>query len=86
LLLQLPLGVYLPTGVSFRIGDEPNKGLKVETCIESGCAAKALVSEGEIAALVAGARLTVSVRDRKREVVTFEMPGGGFAEAYARLN
>jgi invasion protein IalB len=86
LLLRLPLGVYLPTGVSLGVGDQPRKGIKVETCIQSGCAARSLVSEDEIAALREGAKLSVAVRDRTRKVVNFEFPGGGFAEAYAKLN
>jgi len=86
LLLRLPLGVYLPGGILLRIGDQPEKRLAVETCTENGCAAKTAVTKDEIAALLRGANLVVSVRDEKRKTVTFQILGGGFDKAYTRLN
>jgi invasion protein IalB len=86
LLVRVPLGVFLPAGVFLRIGDQPKKGVKVETCLDTGCAARFVITKDELAALQEGAKMAVEVRDRDAKLITFEMPGGGFDEAYAKLN
>ena len=44
LLVRVPLGVFLPAGVFLRIGDQPKKGVKVETCVDTGCAARFVIT------------------------------------------
>jgi invasion protein IalB len=87
LLLKLPLNVYLPEGVRLRIGGEPTKVLKIQTCIPRGCVAASRISEAELAAMLKGEKLTVSVKGvYDKKPVTLQISGGGFDKAYAKLN
>jgi invasion protein IalB len=87
LLLKLPLNVYLPEGVRLRIGGEPVKALKIQTCVPGGCMAASRISEAELAAMLKGEKLTVSVKGvYDKKPVTLQISGGGFDKAYAKLN
>jgi invasion protein IalB len=87
LLLLLPLNVDLEKGVRLRIGGEPVKALKIQTCIRSGCTAASRITEAELAAMLKGEKLTVSMKGRyDKTPVTLQISGGGFDKAYAKLN
>ena len=54
LLLQLPLGLHLPTGVSVQIGQSDAKVIPFQICDQNGCMAQYAVTEAEIAAMQRG--------------------------------
>ena len=85
--LKLPLNIYLPEGVRLRIGGGPVKALKIQTCVRAGCAAALPISKDELAAMLKGEKLTVSVKHQYNKTpVTFQISGSGFDKAYAKLN
>jgi invasion protein IalB len=87
LLLKLPLNVDLEKGVRLRIGGEPAKALKIQTCLQSGCTAATRITEAELAAMLKGEKLAVSMKGRyDKTPVTLQISGGGFDKAYAKLN
>src|SRR5262249_9568009 len=83
LLIQGPLGIYLPAGISIQIGNDKPKALPVQSCDRSGCVAQSTMTDEEIAALRGGANLTVTMLDLKKAPVKLQVPGLGFAAAYA---
>jgi invasion protein IalB len=85
--LKLPLNVDLEKGVRLRIGGEPAKALKIQTCLQSGCTAATRITEAELAAMLKGEKLAVSMKGRyDKTPVTLQISGGGFDKAYAKLN
>jgi len=85
MLFGLPLGTYLPAGVSLQFGKEAAKTLPVQSCDRSGCVAEYAVTEAEIGAMLKGANLTVAVQNQQKQPVKLEVPVAGFAEAYAKI-
>jgi invasion protein IalB len=85
LLLQLPLGVYLPAGVSLRIGKGEAKTLPYESCDQAGCVAEYAVTDAELSAMAKGANLTVSAANRQKKSFNIEVSSDGFAAAYAKI-
>jgi invasion protein IalB len=85
LLVQLPLGIYLPAGATLQVGKDPAKGVPLQTCDQSGCIAEYPITDAEIAAMVKGADLTVSMKNMQNESVPFTMPVLGFAAVYAKI-
>ncbi len=86
MLLQVPLGVYLPAGVSLQIGKDAPKTLPYKGCAQGGCIAEYAVTEAEIGAMLKGSDLTISVQNQNRQpAFTVTVPVTGFAEAYAKI-
>ena len=85
MLLGLPLGTYLPAGVSLQFGKEAAKPLPIQSCDRSGCLAEYAVSEAEIGAMLKGADVTISIQDQQKKPISVTVPVAGFAEAYAKI-
>jgi invasion protein IalB len=86
LMVQVPLGVYLPAGAVLQIGNDPAKTLPFKGCDQGGCMAEYAVTEAEIAAMSKGADLKVSVQNQNQKpAFTVAVPTTGFAAAYAKV-
>jgi invasion protein IalB len=86
MLLQVPLGIYLPAGISLQFGKDPARKLVVQSCNQGGCVAEYSITDAELAAMLKGADLTVVVQSaQKREPITILVPAAGFAAAYAKI-
>ena len=86
LLLQVPLGVYLPAGASLEIGKTGAKTLQYRGCDQAGCLAEYAINDEEIASMAKGADLTISVQNQNRKpAFTITVPVTGFAAAYAKV-
>ncbi len=86
LMVQVPLGVYLPAGASLQIGDGEPKTLPFKGCDQGGCLAEYAVTEAEIAAMTKGSDLKVSVENQNQKpAFTLTVPVTGFAAAYAKI-
>jgi invasion protein IalB len=83
--ILLPLGIEIGYGASVQIGHAPAAILLLRSCNQNGCFAEYAISQNEIAALIKGERVRVSVRDRHRTMVRYRVSGAGFAEAYAKI-
>ena len=51
MVVQVPLGVYLPAGASLQIGKDETKTLPFKGCDRGGCVAEYAITESEIAAM-----------------------------------
>ncbi|MGH6825778.1 invasion associated locus B family protein [Methyloceanibacter sp.] len=86
MMLQVPLGVYLPAGASLQIGQDEAKTLPFKGCDQGGCVAEYAVTEAEIAAMAKGSDLKISVQNQNQQpAFTVTVPVTGFAAAYAKV-
>jgi invasion protein IalB len=85
MLFSLPLGSYLPAGVSLQFGNGEAKALAIQNCDRSGCLARYAVTEAELGAMQKGSDLTLTLQDMQKQPITFTVPVNGFAQAYAKI-
>jgi invasion protein IalB len=86
LLMQLPLGVYLPAGATLQIGKDEAKTLPFTSCARGGCIAEYAITDAELAAIAKGADITISAQGGvSRKPFTLTVPALGFAAAYAKI-
>jgi len=81
----VPMGIYLPAGVSLQFGQGEAKKVPLRSCDSSGCLAEYAPSDPELGAMAKGQPLMVSVQDGDRKPVTVQVPSTGFAAAYAKI-
>lgn len=85
ILLQLPMGLYLPGGVGVEIDDKKPEQFSLQTCDVQGCYGGGPLSKDLLASLERGTRLTVIFQNPAQEKITVPMAIGNFSEAYARI-
>jgi invasion protein IalB len=85
LMLQVPLGVSLPKGLTVQFGGDNPKAIAFQSCSVNGCLAEYPITETEIASLLNGADLTLSVHTSNNTPLTFRISAAGFANAYAKM-
>jgi invasion protein IalB len=85
LLLALPLGVYLPPGVTLQFGDGGAKAIPFQSCNPGGCVAEYAITQAEIASLLNGADLALSVQTPDKASFKSRISTAGFAAAYAKI-
>jgi invasion protein IalB len=85
LLIQLPLGIYLPAGASLKIGENKAKTLPFKSCDRFGCLAEYAITDSEIAAMSKGSGLAITMTRLTQQPITMTVPMDGFAAAYAKV-
>jgi invasion protein IalB len=85
MLVLVPLGIYLPTGVTLQFGQAEAKRASLQNCDSTGCLAEYPIADTEIGAMLKGQDLTVSVQDPNKQPITLKVPSTGFAAAYAKI-
>jgi invasion protein IalB len=86
LVVQVPLGVYLPAGASLQIGEDAAKTLPYKGCDQSGCVAEYAITDAEIASMTKGSDLKISVQNQNQQpAFTITVPVTGFGAAYAKV-
>ena len=86
IMLQLPLGVLLPAGVTLQFGKTGGKTIAFRNCEAVGCLAEYFPSDAEINALVNGADLTLVVQTLDKKPFAAKLPAEGFSTAYAKIS
>src|SRR4029078_9095347 len=61
LLIQAPIGIYLPAGVTIQFGQDTAKALPFQICTPAGCLAEYPISEAELAGMQKGNDLTARI-------------------------
>ena len=85
MLIHLPHGLFLPAGVSLKVGEGKPKALVVQTCDAKGCYAGAALDKDQVSAMHSGKDLTVGFQNLEKKPLSIAMPLAGFAAAYAKL-
>ena len=85
LALQLPLGIYLPGGVSMQFGKAAAKTIPIISCDQNGCYAEYAVTDAEIKSMLNAENLQVAVQTRDQKPLSVTVPFAGFDVAYSKL-
>lgn len=86
LMIQLPVGLFLPGGVSLQIDESKPQALVIQTCDLKGCYAATTVAPELLAAMKSGKRLSVIFQNLNKENVNLAFVLSGFAEGYDKIN
>jgi invasion protein IalB len=84
-LLQLPLGLYLPAGASYQVDENAPQRLSIRNCNRNGCYARAPVSPEIMGALRKGKQLKIDFKDQAKKPITVPLSLEGFAAAYDKI-
>jgi invasion protein IalB len=85
LVLQLPLGIYLPSGVSLQFGKAAAKTIPIISCDQNGCMAEYTATDAETKSMLGGESLLVAVQTRDQKPLSVNVPFAGFDTAYSKL-
>ena len=85
MMIQLPVGLFLPGGVNLQIDEGKSQALVIQTCDLKGCYAATTVSPELLGALKSGKRLSVTFQNLNKENVNLAFVLSGFAEGYDKI-
>jgi invasion protein IalB len=85
MMIQVPVGLYLPAGLSLQIDDGKAQPVPLQTCDLKGCYAGMQVGPELIAALKAGKRLTMTFQNMAKTNVAVPLALDNFADAYQKI-
>ncbi|MEM8798048.1 MAG: invasion associated locus B family protein [Pseudomonadota bacterium] len=80
MVLQMPLGLFLPAGAELLLDDRRLQTLPIQTCNQQGCFATKPLSEDEQNLYVIGETLSVVVQDLRRRRVQLQVPLAGLSD------
>ena len=86
MMVQLPVGLFLPAGVSLQVDEGKPQPLAIQTCDLKGCYAATPVAPEMLGALKSGKRLAVIFQNLNKENVNLAFDLSGFAEGYDKIN
>lgn len=86
MMIQLPVGLFLPGGVNFQVDDGKSQALVIQTCDLKGCYAATTVSPELLGSMKSGKRLSVVFQNLNKENVNLAFVLSGFAEGYDKIN
>ena len=85
-LITLPLGIYLPTGVSLMIDEQEKVNFPVERCDPDGCHMLVTLTDGRIDTLKNARQLKVFFNDSESSPIVITLSLYGFKEAFRKVN
>jgi invasion protein IalB len=85
MVLRVPAGIHLPAGLKLQFGQNPAKQVPLRTCEGASCRADYAVTDAEIASMIQGQPILISLEDGKRRPLSVDVPSTGFAAAYAKM-
>jgi invasion protein IalB len=84
-LIQLPLGLNLPSGAKLQVDDGTATDMQIQTCEARGCYAGAAIAPDLLAAMKSGKQLKISFQNLNKETLTVPLPLADFAAAYDKI-
>jgi invasion protein IalB len=85
MMIQVPVGLYLPAGVNIQVDEAKPLLFPLQTCDQKGCYAAAPLPQETLAAMKSGKKLGVIFQNLQKENITVPMPLENFAEAYQKI-
>lgn len=84
-MIQAPLGLFLPAGITVDIDGEMAQNYPVQTCNNNGCFAGFPISDQVLARMQNGGKFNVIFQYLDKKPFTLPMSLTGFTEAYGRI-
>jgi invasion protein IalB len=85
MMLQLPLGLFLPAGVSLAVDGGTAQTLAVQTCEASGCYVGSPLSADLLSAMKKGTQLGITFQNTQKKTITMPISLAGFTTAYSSI-
>lgn len=85
MMVQAPLGPYLPAGITLDIDGATPLKLDYQTCDAKGCYAGAPLSDDLLQAMFRGQKLNITIQTLNKQPVQIPMDLTGFTAAYKRI-
>ena len=85
-LITLPLGIYLPTGVSLTIDQHADVNFPIERCDPDGCHVLVTLENDTVETLKSGKNLKIMFRDGDKAPLTIPISLESFSEAFSQIN
>jgi invasion protein IalB len=85
MMIQVPVGLYLPAGLNLQVDDEKPQPLELQTCDLKGCYAGTPLPPEMLSAMKAGKRLTITFQNLAKENIVVPLTLANFAEAYQKI-
>ena len=85
IVVQLPLGLYLPAGATYQVDENPPQTLDFRACDRRGCYAQTLVTPDTLASLKKGKQLTLSFQNLAQKPIKISLSLGGFEETFDKI-
>jgi len=85
LTIQMPLGLFLPAGVTLRFDAGKPERYDVQTCDQKGCYLQVPVSNEMLQAMGKGKQMTVTFQNLGKQDIGVPVPLNGFMVAYEKI-
>ena len=85
-LITLPLGIYLPAGVSLTIDQRSDVNFPIERCDPDGCHVLVTLENDTVETLKSGKNLEIMFRDGDKAPLTIPISLESFSEAFSQIN
>jgi len=83
--IRVPVGLYLPAGLSINVDDGKPVPVPLQTCDQQGCYGEASLSTAFLTALKGGKRLSLTFQNMAKGNVVLPVPLDNFAEAFQKI-
>jgi invasion protein IalB len=84
-MIQVPLGLFVPAGVTIDVDGKGSQTLPFQTCNVNGCFAGFPLAAETLDSMLKGRRLSVAYQYLDKRNVSVPISLTGFAEAYGRV-
>ena len=84
-MIQVPLGMFLPAGLSVDVDGAVSQTYPFQTCNANGCFVGFPIPDAMIKAMFNGNKLNVSFQNLNKKPVVLPMSLAGFTDAYNRI-
>ncbi|HLN10623.1 MAG TPA: invasion associated locus B family protein [Xanthobacteraceae bacterium] len=85
MMIQVPVGLYLPAGVNIQVDDNKPMLFTLQTCDAKGCYAGAPLPQELLAAMKTGKKLAVIFQNMQKETIAVPLPLENFADSYQKI-
>lgn len=85
MMIQTPIGLFLPAGVSIDVDEKNQQRLELQTCDVNGCYAGSPVSDDLLASMLEGQTFNMKFQDLNKQQINLQLSLVGFKTAYDRI-
>ena len=85
MLVQAPLGLFLPGGIALDVDGASGETLELQTCDNNGCYAGGPLPENLLAAMTRGQSLNIKFQNLNKQTITVTATLVGFTAAFQRI-
>jgi invasion protein IalB len=85
MMIQTPIGLFLPAGVSIDVDEKKPQRLELQTCDGNGCYAGSPVSDDFLASMLKGQKFNIKFQGLKEQEIKLQLSLVGFAAAFDKI-